>query len=207
MARRHPAQLPEGRGPQDAVHGEPGVALEVGQGLGAELTEDAVHPSGVEAEGGEASLQVSDVVAAQHGPTEIEEPVSQSQPGFDQGRPGLGAAHAVDPQAPAVLEPLDGGLGAHAEDPFGVRRTWQLDQGQPPLQVGDSLALVARGEGKAVAVVYRYACSSWRSCALPRAPMMRSTGSPSLNSIRVGMLITSYRRVTSRFSSMLSLAI
>ena len=191
VARRHPAQLPERRRPQDAVHGEPRVALEVGQGLGGEGPEDAVDATGVEAEGRQPSLQVGDVVAAQHGAAEVEEAVPEAQARLDQGRPGLGAADAVDAQAPAVLEALDGGLGPGPEDAVGVGRGRQVDQGQPSLQVGDGLALLARGERERVAGRYRYACSSWRSWALPRAPMIRSSGSPSLNSIRVGMLITS----------------
>ena len=206
MARRHPAEVPERRRPQDPVDGEPGVALEVRQGLGGELAEDAVHPTGVEPEGGKASLQVSDVVAPQHGPAEVEEAVAQTHARLDHRSPGLGPAHAADPEAPAVLEALYRSFSPDAEDPFGVRSRGQLDKSETSLQVSDGLALVARGEGESVARFYRYACSSWRSCALPRAPMMRSTGSPSLNNIRVGMLITSKRLVMSRFSSMLSLA-
>ena len=78
-----PAQLPERRGPQDAVHRQPGVALEVGEGLRGQGPEDAVHLSGVEAQGRQPSLQVGDVVAAEHGAAEIQEAVPQAQPGLD----------------------------------------------------------------------------------------------------------------------------
>ena len=191
VARRHPLQLEERRRPQDAVDGQRRVALEVGQGLGGALAEDAVHPARVETQGGQTSLQVSDVVAAQHGPAQIEETVAQAHARLDQCGPGLGAADAVDAQSPAVLETLDGGLGPGPEDALGVGKGGQLDERQPPLQVSDGLALFPQGQGQAVARLYRYACSSWRSCALPRAPMMRCTGSPSLNRSKVGMLITS----------------
>ena len=51
VARRHPAKLTERRRPQDAVDGEPRVALEVGQRLRGEVAEDAVDPPAVETEG------------------------------------------------------------------------------------------------------------------------------------------------------------
>ena len=115
VAGHDPLQLRRVEAAQDAVHRQADVALEVGQGRRGQVAEDAVHPPGVEAEGRQASLQVSDVVAPEHGLAEIEEPVSQPEAGLDQGRPGLGAADAVDPQAPAVLEGLDRGPGPGAE--------------------------------------------------------------------------------------------
>src|SRR6059036_691949 len=61
-----------------------------------------------------------------------------------------------------------------------------------------TLMLFKDGEEKARVVGAR--------ASLPLAPTTRAFSSPSLNSMRVGMLITPYRRVTSGFSSMFSLA-
>ena len=130
------AQLRDGRGPEDAVDGQARVALEVGQRRRGQVAEDAVHPAGVEAQRGQASLQVGDVVAAEHGPTQVEEPVPEAQPGLDQGRPGLAPAHAVDAQAPAVLEALDRGLGPGPEDSASdVRERVEADR-DPSVEPG-----------------------------------------------------------------------
>ena len=53
-------------GPDDAVDGKAHVALEVGQGRGGQVAEDAVDAPGVEAEGRQPALQVGDVVASEH---------------------------------------------------------------------------------------------------------------------------------------------
>ena len=73
---------------------------------------------------------------------------------------------------------------------------------QALLDVGDRRAAVADRQRQA----YRYAEISSSSGPLGLAPISRAAGSPSLNRISVGMLITSKRRVTSRLSSMLSFA-
>ena len=95
--------------------GRPGVALEVGQGLRAEVAEDAVHPTGVEAEGRQASLQVGDVVAAQHGPAEVEEPVPEAQARPRPERPRSGGRTRRRPAGP-------GGTGSPRPRPWSRRR-------------------------------------------------------------------------------------
>ena len=125
VAGAEPEELGHGRGPGDAVDGQPDVALELAQGGRGQVAEDAVHPTGVEAEGAEPLLQLGHVVAPQHGRPPVEEAVPERAPGLDQGRPGLGAADAVDPQAPAVLEGLDGGPGAGPVVPRTRRRRWR----------------------------------------------------------------------------------
>ena len=91
--------------------GSPDVALEFAERGRGQVTEDAVHPPGVEAEGTQTLLELGDVVAPQHRGAAVEEAVAQLAPGLDQGRPGLWPAHAVDPETPAILERLDGGPG------------------------------------------------------------------------------------------------
>ena len=133
----------------DGVDRQPGVALELGQAPGRGVAEDAVDPAGVEAEGAQALLEVGHVVAALHGGAPVQEAVTEVEAGLDQGVPGLVAADAVDPDAPDVLEGLDGGPGPGAEDAVGVDAGAGQDGGQAVLDVRDRLAAVPEGEGQA----------------------------------------------------------
>src|SRR5579872_5052956 len=86
-------------GPEDPVDGHAGVALQVGQGPGRVRPEDPVDLAGVESESAQPALQVSDVVAPDHGLALIQTAIAEPVAGFDDRRPGLGAADAVDAQA------------------------------------------------------------------------------------------------------------
>jgi hypothetical protein len=139
----------------------------------------------------------------------VEESVAELEPSLDYRRPGLGTALTVDPQTPAVLESLDSSAGPWSEDPGSVRGNVHPEGRKTFLKIDYSGTRVPATKRKTLiglSTYDRYGESSWRSCALPRAPVIRSLGSPSLKRINVGMLITSKRRVTSRFSSMLSFA-
>ena len=113
------------------------------------VTEDAVHPAGVEPEAAQALLELGHVVAPQHGRAPVQEAVAQPKTGLDQGVPGLRAADAVDPQAAVVLEGLDGGPGGGPEDAVRVDRRAGQDGRQAVLDVGDRVAAVADGERQA----------------------------------------------------------
>ena len=91
-------------GPQTPSVVEAGVALELperGLGLGPE---DAVLAAGVEAEPVEPALQLGDVVAAQHRPAQVEQPVAEREAALDERAPRLRSADAVDAQAARCLE-------------------------------------------------------------------------------------------------------
>jgi hypothetical protein len=113
------------------------------------VPEDPVHPPGVEAEAAQALLQVGHVVAAQHlGPAE-QEAVAQAKTGFDQGVPRLLVADATDPEAAVVLERLDAGPGAGAEDAVIIdRRATRRDGGQSLLQVRYGRTGLPEGQGE-----------------------------------------------------------
>jgi hypothetical protein len=131
-------QFTEGGAPEDAVDGETGVALELGQCPRGQVAEDPVDPTGVEAECAQPQLEVGHVVAALHGCAPVEEAVADAKTSLDQGVPRLEAADAVNPQAAEVLERLDRGTGAVPEDPIRVEDTVPAeDGGQPVLDVRD----------------------------------------------------------------------
>ena len=168
------------------------------------VAEDAVDPAGVEAEGAQALLELGHVVTPQHRGPAVQEAVTQPETGLDQGVPGLRAADAVDAQAAQALEGLERRPGWRDRrcrrrrrarpGRMAVRRCWTSETASPrsPMASG-------RPTGRP---------RSPRAAApLGFAPIRRTWGSPSLNRISVGMLITSKRRVTSRLSSMLSLPI
>ena len=125
------------------------------------VTEDAVFAAGVEAEAVQPALEVGDVVAAQHGAAPVEQPVTEAVAALDHRGPRLGPAHAVDPQAPRLLE------GAH--DLLGRRSVlaelvaWGLvaQRAEPELEVADCLAAAARPQhGR-----FAQAMNSARSCS------------------------------------------
>ena len=105
---------------------------------------------------------------------QVQEPVAQPESGLDQGTPGLPPADAVHPQAPPVLERFHRGGGTGPEEAVGVGETGQTDLAEPVLQVGDGRPLVVRLQGEGGVRDYRYAWSSCKSWALPRAPTIRA---------------------------------
>ena len=96
----------DGVGAADAVGGQAGVALEVGQGSRGRRPEDAVDPAGVEAERAEPALQLGDVVAPQHRGAVVEQPVAEPVAGLDQRPPRSGR-----PQMPSTRRPGSPGSG------------------------------------------------------------------------------------------------
>ena len=99
--RSEPDERGDGLGAARRVGHEAGVPLELAQrglGLGAE---DAVLAARVEAEPVQAPLELGDVVAAQHGPAQVEQPVAEAVRALDERAPGLGSADAVDAGARA----------------------------------------------------------------------------------------------------------
>ena len=134
----------EGFPPADAVDGETGVALKVAQGLVSERAEDRVDSPRVEAEAAEHALQGGHVVAAQHAVAVVEEPVTKTAARFDQRVPGLGAADAVDPQPPMILEGTDAGVGRLAVPAELIGGGVEPEGAQPLLQVPDRFEAAAR---------------------------------------------------------------
>src|SRR5207245_4322131 len=79
-------------------------------------TEYAVDAAGGEAERAQVFLQVADVVASEHRRAQVQEPVAEAVPGFDERTPRLGSTDPVDSQASVLLEPSDGCFGRRAVD-------------------------------------------------------------------------------------------
>jgi hypothetical protein len=79
---------------------------------------------------------------------EVEEAVTEPETSLDQRSPRLDAANSVDPQAPPVLEGLDGGGRARPEEALGVRRAGEARFVEPVLKIGDRRSLVARTQGE-----------------------------------------------------------
>src|SRR5207302_8395382 len=71
--------------------------------------------AGVAAEGAEALLQLTDVVAPQHRSPDVEQSVAELVTGLHQRSPRLRAADAVDPQSPVFLKRPDRPFGGRAE--------------------------------------------------------------------------------------------
>jgi hypothetical protein len=149
-------EFPQRGTPGDAVNREADVALELGQGPRGPIAEDPVDPAGIETQGAQPLLEFNYIVTPQHRRAPIQESVTEMKTRFHQGVPRLGAADAVDPQSPQVLEGLDGRPRPVAVDPVGVDRSATEDGGQPALDVGDGSSLVAEGERQ----TYRYAAIS-----------------------------------------------
>ena len=141
-------QLVEGCSAQDAIGGQPGVALELSEGACGGVAEDAVDPARVEAQAAQALLQLGDVVTPQHGRPAVEEAVTQREAGLDQGVPGLRTADTVDAQSAQALEGFDRGPRGGSEQPVDVDRRAQ-DLAQTVLDVGDRRPPVPDDEGEA----------------------------------------------------------
>jgi hypothetical protein len=141
-------ELVQGGAAHDAVRRKPGVALELVERANGGVAEDAVDPARVEAKAAQALLELRHVVTPQHGGPAVEEAVAEPETGFDQGVPGLGAADAVDAQAPQALEGLEGGPGGGPEDAVDVDGRARDDGGETVLDVGDGGAAVPERQGQ-----------------------------------------------------------
>jgi hypothetical protein len=151
----HAQQVAHGDRPDDAIGDQADVVLEIEDaGLGL-LTEDSVHPPTVEAQRSEALLQFRHVVAPEHGGAAEQRPVTEPETRFDQGRPGLRSALAVNAQTSPVLEGLDRRPRRRAELPGRVlgRDEPQLAQADP--EVGDEDTGRALRDGQSALDVYR----------------------------------------------------
>ena len=112
-------QVGDGLAPAGPVGREAGVALEVLYRFGGLIAEDAVDPAGIKSEGGQAPLQVCDIITTDHRRLAVEQPVTEAVARFDQRGPGgpLTDSGGLEP-TPA----LKGGNG------FGCRR--RVDAGR-----------------------------------------------------------------------------
>lgn len=139
--RRTPAALQatesgDGVVATDRVAHESGIALELCDRVLSERTEDAIDPSGVEAERAEPQLQFGDVVASHHRRAQAQQPPAELESRFDQRRPGLDVTDTVRHESALRLEGLDAGGGRLAVvAPRILSRVAACDQ--PALQVLD----------------------------------------------------------------------
>ena len=187
----HPQKHGASRRATHAVGGEAGVALKLEHGPLGVLAEDAVDPSGVEAQGAQPPLEVGDVVAPERGRRVVQQAVTELVARLDQRAPRLGAADPVDPQAPPLLEGADGGFGARPVQAGAVGAGLVPGRSQAGLQIPDRLAHSPLPEQGLEAAGYRNSASSWTSWPLPLAPIRRFLATPSWKSTSVGMLMIS----------------
>ena len=142
--RAEPLERGDGRRAADRIGRDARVALELperGFGLRAE---NAVLAARIEAERVEPALQDPDIVAAQHRPAQVQQPVAQAERALDQRAPGLGSADAVDEEPARVLERPHRVLGRGVERAGGADRT--AGAIQPVLELEDGGA--ARSESQ-----------------------------------------------------------
>ena len=155
---------------RDAVGGQAGVRLELGERARSRRAEDAVDSARVEAEQAETALELSDVIATLHRSAEVEESIAELVAGLDDRGPGLVIADAGDLEPTRHLEcsyrDLGRGPVLAVFDPTGV----EPGSCQSALEVAYCLAGCAEAEGQAV---YRNSPSSCRSWPLPFAPTRR----------------------------------
>ena len=131
-------------GPQTASGTEPPLALESaerGLGLGPE---DAVFAPGVEAERVEATLELADVVAAQHRSMHVEQAVAERVAALDQRAPGLGSADPVDAHTAASLELAHGREGLLPE--AAIQRDGVTTLREALLEVPDGVSTIAEAQ-------------------------------------------------------------
>jgi len=103
--------------------------------------EDAVDPPAVEADPAEAGLQFGDVVAAQVGRGQEQEPIAQVPAGFDERGPGLFVADPVTAQSPAALEGANRLFGGSAKKRrLGAGGGWKPGGTEAALQIAYCLA-------------------------------------------------------------------
>jgi len=107
----------EGFRSASAVGGDPYTCLEFPKRSIGVGSEDSIGPPGVEAEFGETSLELSDVVAAHHVAGHVgQHAVTQLPAGFIQSTESVGSDDAVDGDAPLLLEGTDRTIKVVIED-------------------------------------------------------------------------------------------
>ena len=144
-----PDQLGHRRRPGDPVDGYSGIALELTERGRGEVPEDPVDPAGVESEGTEALLQLSNVIASDHRSSPVQEAVAQAPACLDQRRPGLWTTDAIDPQTSPVLEGFDSALEYRpTEGALSVHGTDKAKRLQPSLDISNRRARIAGPEGE-----------------------------------------------------------
>src|SRR4029077_11685113 len=99
----------------DAVDGEPDVALELADRAVRLRPQDAVLASGVEAQQVQPALEHADVVAARERRAEVQDAVAEGIPCLDELLPGDGVDAAVDQDVARLLERPDRSLRGGAE--------------------------------------------------------------------------------------------
>jgi hypothetical protein len=140
-------ELHEGALADDAVKRQTGVALEVQDGVLGLLVQHAPLGACVEPQQVELDLQRQDVVAAERGFAEVQQPVSRRVARFDQLAPGVGADDPVHEQAAALLERAYGELGVWPEVAVhALSPELEPLRQQAGLDVEDFFAAVAAGE-------------------------------------------------------------
>ena len=140
VAGGHPEQLVDRQPTGDPVDGELDVALEHGDGRCRVVPEDPVDAAGVEAQRAQPSLEIGDVVAAQHRVGAVEGTITERQPSLDEGGPGLSTGDAIDADASLALEGLNRCARRGPEGAFGIGDRAHADPGEPSLEIGDGRA-------------------------------------------------------------------
>jgi hypothetical protein len=143
-----PDELANGGGSGNPIDGYSGIALELTERGRGEVPEDPVDPAGVESEGTEALLQLSNVIASDHRSSPVQEAVAQAPACLDQRRPGLWTTDAIDPQTSPVLEGLDSRSSTVRERALGVHGTDKAKRLQPSLDISNRRARIAGPEGE-----------------------------------------------------------
>jgi hypothetical protein len=144
----HSQELEKRGRPENAIHREAGVALELAEGDRGGVPEDAVHPAGVEPQRPQTLLQLCHVVSPHHRRAAVQEPVAKQEAGFDQRGPGLLPAAPVHPEAPTVLEGFHRRPGGTAETTFGVTGGVEAQCPEAPLDVHHRFSGVSLAEGE-----------------------------------------------------------
>jgi hypothetical protein len=102
-------------GADDPIRLMPDVPLELAHGDSGSITEETVLFARVEAERVQLALELSDIVSSELGRSQVEGPIAEAVPRFDELPPGIGPDHSVDAEAPQLLESADSGLGGRTE--------------------------------------------------------------------------------------------
>ncbi|MDA8393409.1 MAG: hypothetical protein M0Z87_11575 [Actinomycetota bacterium] len=124
--------------------------MELAKGLGSAGSEDPVHTARIESERAEALLELCDVVTSLHRRTQVEEPVSQIEPCFDQPAPSLPGACAVLGETPLLLEGADRVFHYFVVDEAGRRTVGSRQGGKPAAEIGDGFSATSRSEREVV---------------------------------------------------------
>src|SRR5207247_9643163 len=113
--RAHSAQRRDGGPTAEAIGHETNVALELGDRVGSLLAEDAVLAAGVEPERVQLTLELGDVVATQHGLSEVERPIAERETALDERGPRLAATEPGTDETALLLDCAASGGGGRAE--------------------------------------------------------------------------------------------